>query len=216
MDNLLMRYLNNYSKARVLIIDSKPRYKAQWTTAGIRAQYPNWTRGTYIPNSYRVNEDARNVKAELDRIWKGARVAIAQTKPGAIVELSWLEKVAQTFYSSYSDKDPRLIVVDELADFFEIRRMGGIFWQTARSGGELNVGLLAGSQRPNYIPNVVLTEADRLYLFTLDYTEDLKKVSQMGVPKEVEVPAGDHVFYYWNKFEKHNAPSGLYYVLKLE
>lgn len=133
-----------------------------------------------------------------------------------MVDLFWLQEVARVFYGEYGDKYPRLIIVDELADFFEVKKMGGIFWQAARSGGELNIGLLAGSQRPSYIPNVVMTEADRLYLFNLDYIQDMRKVWQMGVPKTVSPPAVDHSFFYWNKHKQFEAPSGRYYVLDLE
>jgi hypothetical protein len=145
----------------------------------------------------------------------GARIIVAQTIPGKIADLRWLEHVAETFYGYYSDRDPRIIVVDELADFFEVRRGGGgIFWQSARSGRELNVALLAGSQRPRFIPSVVMTEADRLYLFKLDFADDMKHVYAMGVPKGVMVPKVPHSFYYWDKELEYDKPSGQTYVLE--
>ena len=170
-----------------------------------------------MPGSYRINLDG-DIKRELDAVWRAkSRIAIAQVRPGDIADLRSLENVATVFYRDYSDRLPRLILVDELADFFEVRKSGGgIFWQTARSGRELNVALRAGSQRPSYIPNVVMTEADRLYLFTLDYSEDMKKVYQMGVPKTVSVPQVEHSFFYWDKFKRFDAPSGRQYVLQLE
>ncbi len=61
-----------------------------------------------------------------------------------------------------------------------------------------------------------MTESDRLYLFTLDYSEDMKKVYAMGVPKTVQVPQVDHAFFYWDKFKRFQAPSGREYVLQLE
>jgi DNA helicase HerA-like ATPase len=170
-----------------------------------------------VPGSYRINL-AGNIKSELDAIWRaGSRIAIAQTHPGDIADLRALEHVAIIFYRDYSDAIPRVILVDELADFFEVRKSGGgIFWQTARSGRELNVALMAGSQRPSYIPNVVMTESDRLYLFTLDYAEDMKKVYSMGVPKTVPVPQQAHAFFYWDKFKRFEAPSGREYILDLK
>jgi|SRR5712692_2081963 len=219
LDILLKQYLSIYPTSRALIVDSKPRFKAQWATDDLTAKrhYRNWSRGEYVHGSYRINlED--DPKQQLDAVWRAkSRIAIAQTHPGDIADLRALELVATAFYRDYSDRIPRLILVDELADFFEVRKSGGgIFWQTARSGRELNVALMAGSQRPSYIPNVVMTESDRLYLFTLDYSEDMKKVYAMGVPKTVQVPQVDHAFFYWDKFKRFQAPSGREYVLQLE
>lgn len=170
-----------------------------------------------MPGSYRIDID-EDPKGQLDAVWRAkSRIAIAQCKPGHIADLHSLERVAISFYRDYSDRLPRLILVDELADFFEIRRSGGgIFWQAARSGRELNVSLMAGSQRPSYIPTVVMTEADRLYLFSLDYHEDMKKIYSMGVPKTVAVPQKKHSFFYWDKFKRFEVPSGREYVLDLE
>ncbi len=61
-----------------------------------------------------------------------------------------------------------------------------------------------------------MTEADRLYLFALDYHEDMKKVYSMGVPKDVVVPQKEHAFFYWDKFKRFAQPSGREYVLNLE
>jgi len=216
-DNLLLRYLALYPTARVLIIDSKPRFKAEYSTSGNTAErhYKKWSRGNFLQGSYRL-ENKGDIKPQLDTIWRmRGRVAIAQTRPGDLADLAWLEGVARVFYGSYSDKTPRLIMIDELADFFEVRRSGGIFHQAARSGRELGIGMLAGSQRPSYIPTVVMTESDRLYLFNLDYSEDMKKVHQMGVPKDVAAPSVDHSFFYWNKFTKFSGASGKYYILDL-
>lgn len=219
LDLLRSRYMMLYPTSRVLIIDSKPRFKAQWSTDDLKANrhYKNWSRGEYVPGSYRIDLDG-NIKQQLDAVWRAkARIAIAQCRPGDIADLRALEYVAAVFYRDYPDRIPRLILVDELADFFEVRKSGGgIFWQTARSGRELNVALMAGSQRPSYIPNVVMTESDRLYLFTLDYSEDMKKVYQMGVPKTVAVPQVEHSFFYWDKFKRFEQPSGREYVLQLE
>jgi hypothetical protein len=216
---LLLQYLRLYKTARVLIIDSKPRFKAEFSVNGNQAtrHYKSWSRGTFLSGAYRLSNDGKlSIKGQLDTIWrKGGRVAIAQTRPGDIADLAWLELVARVFYGSYGDKTPRLIMIDELADFFEVRKAGGIFHQAARSGRELGIALLAGSQRPSYIPTVVMTESDRLYLFHLDYTEDMKKVHQMGVPKDIAPPTVDHSFFYWNKFKRFEAPSGKYYILDL-
>jgi hypothetical protein len=43
----------------------------------------------------------------------------------------------------------------------------------------------------------------------------MKKVHQMGVPKDVQAPSIDHSFFYWNKFLRFAGASGKYYILDL-
>lgn len=219
LDILMKRYLALYPTSIALIVDSKPRFKAQWSTDDLKAtrHYKNWSRGEYVAGSYRIDLNG-DPKQQLDAVWRAkSRIAIAQCHPGDIADLRSLEHVAACFYRDYSDRRPRLVVVDELADFFEVRKSGGgIFWQIARSGRELNVSLMAGSQRPRYIPAVVLTEAERLYLFNLKYQEDIKMVWAMGVPKEHRPPQQKHVFFYWDEDRRFEPPSGQEYVLQLE
>lgn len=215
---LMWSYLSLYPTSRVLLVDSKPRFKAQWTTSGLSASglYKKWTRGEYVPGSVVISLEKR-YKSELDAVWRmKSRIAIAQTTPGSLVDLAALHEVARVFYGEYSDRIPRLIVVDELADFFEVKKVGGVFWQTARSGRELNIAMIACSQRPSYIPSVVLTEAGTIYLFRLDYEEDMKKVWSMGIPKTVKIPSVNHSFFYWNKKERFTGNSGKYYILSLK
>lgn len=215
MDLLRELYLKQYPTARILLIDSKPRYKAEWTTSGIYANkhYKGWSRGEFIPNSFRIDKQLP-IKGELYRVWGyNGHIAIAQTRPGDIADLRWLQDVARVFYAG-TDKYPRLIVIDELADFFEVQRQAGIFHQIARSGRELNVALLAGSQFPRYIPKAILSECDRLYLFHLDNEDDMKTLYTMSLPKNVQQVPVDHSFFYWNKLEQWEAPSGRVYKLE--
>lgn len=210
-------YLAKYPKARLLLIDSKPRYKAQWLTSGLSAKgfYRGWSRGQFLPGSYRIDSEMTTGR-ELEKVWSyGGRIAIAQTRPGCVADLRWLQDVARVFYGTGGDRYPRLIVIDELADFFEVQKFAGIFHQVARSGGEMNIGVLAGSQFPRYIPKAIVSECDRLYLFHLDNGDDMKTLYTMGLPKEVQQPPIGHSFFYWNKFERFNSPSGRMYQLKL-
>lgn len=179
-----------------------------------RGHYRGWSRGQFLAGSFRIDPE-QTIGRELSKIWQfKGRIAIAQTRPGAIADLRWLQEVARVFYGTGSDRHPRLVVVDELADFFEIQRQAGIFHQIARSGGEMNVALLAGSQRPRFIPSTIMTECDRLYLFHMDNKKDMNTVQDMGLPKEVAAPEQDHSFFYWNKLERWTPPSGRVYKLE--
>lgn len=204
------------SNARCLIVDSKPRYRAQWTPQGLSAArfYRKWKRDetAYVPGSVRIPLDG-HYKASMDLAWRmGARVCIVQ---GPHDDWLALLDCLRMFYEAYSaKKGPRLVDIDEEADFFEVRKIGGIIWQILRSGGELDVGVLAGSQRPVYIPKAALTESDRLYVFYLDNEDDTKTLIRNAGYRPGKVPERPHEFIY---YDKHNRayPSGGLFTLDL-
>jgi hypothetical protein len=151
---------------------------------------------------------------ELDTVWKrGGRVAIAQVSDRE--QWGFLADCARTFYEKYGAKRPRILYVDEQADFFEVMRLGGIFQQTARSGRERNITYVAATQRPRFIPKVLLTEVSRIYLFELEYSKDRDHMAEVGIPKELAIKPEEHSFLYWDKALKQKAPSGLIYQLDL-
>ena len=215
-DQLRSLWLRKYPTGRALIVDSKPRYRAQWTPQGFSAAkyYKKWKKDdqAYVTGSVRIPLDGF-YKASMDHAFRsGARCVIVQ---GKLEEWDMLLDCVRVFYEDYSAKDgPRLIDVDELADFFEVKKIGGIFWQALRSGGELDVSVIAGSQRPNFIPKATLTESDRLYVFELDNQDDLKSLIRQAGYKPGIVPERPHEFIYYDKH--HRAwPSGGLFTLEL-
>ena len=219
-------YIQTYSTAkqlvRVLIIDTKPRFRAQFELNGLTTEatrrYAKWGYGSgVIPGSYVLPGNAP-ILHELNQVWRlGGSIAIASAESKA--EWPYVTNVARKFYEGYGAiHGPRLLLVDELADFFEMRTLGDIFQRVARNGRERDVGLIAGSQRPRKVPKEIMTEFLRLYMFELQWIEgaesDLKHVMQFGLPSDVIVPEG-HTFYMWDRKLKRTPPSDMYYELDL-
>ena len=225
MEVLMTNYQEAYSTkelpVRTLIVDTKPRFKAERHLSGITTyssgKYSKWGYGSgVVPDSYLI-EPGGNIKSQLDQVWRlGGKVAIVQSESKS--EWSFVAKTAQVFYEGYGAKYPRLLLVDELADFYEIRSLGDIFQRVARNGRERDCSLIAGSQRPRKVPVEIMTEMLRLYMFELNYSvgseSDLRHIMQFGLPPSVLIPQG-HVFYMYDRKLKLEPPSNLYYELDL-
>lgn len=230
MQVLMEEYQKAYSlpkiPVRTLIVDTKPRFKAELELNGLSTistgRYSKWgIEGSgIIPGSYVLPRRA-GIKAELDQVWKlGGTTAIVQSE----TKEEWSELVAyvRKFYEGYGSHFPRLLVVDELADFYERRVLTDIFQRIARNGRERDCAFIAGSQRPRKVPVETMTEMLRLYLFELDYTEDRDHIIQFGLPWQdmpkrmlaERFPTG-HVFYLWDRKLKFDSPSNMYYELDL-
>lgn len=225
MEVLMTNYQEIYSEpklpVRSLIVDTKPRFKAERHLNGLTTystgKYSKWGYGSgVVPNSYLI-EPGNNIKAQLDQVWRlGGAVAIVQAE--SKTEWNFVAKTAQVFYEGYGAKYPRLVLVDELADFYEIRALGDIFQRIARNGRERDCALIAGSQRPRKVPVEIMTEMLRLYLFELNYSigseSDLRHIMQFGLPPDVLIPQ-QHVFYMYDRKLKLEPPSNMYYELDL-
>ena len=220
MEVLMREYQIAYSKTsklvRTLIVDTKPRWKAERELNGLTTKqsgrYRKWGYGSgTLPGSYVLSGKGK-VFDQLEQVWSfGGTIAIVQTER----ESEWPSAIeaARGFYEQYGADIPRLIVVDELADFYNRSNLADIFQRVARNGRERNCALLSGSQRPRKIPVEILTEMTRLYQFELDNKDDLNRVEDMGIPQHM-LPTG-HAFYLWDKELKYQYPSDKYYELDL-
>jgi hypothetical protein len=201
-----------------LYIDSKPRFRAEFELNGVSTdisrRYKAWDKnyGKFIPGSFVL--PLHDVGTELKQVWRlGGNIAIAQAEKPEQWPL--LMEAATKFYESSHGKIERLVYVNELSDFFEVKKIGGIFWLIARSGREKKCAIAAETQRPVYIPKVLLTEMKRLYLFQLDNEDDIKAIHNMGVPATYRPPAVEYSFLFWDKRLREKPPSGNYYKLDL-
>lgn len=199
-------------------MDTKPRFKASLEmnglTTGLSRRYSKWGYGSgIIPNSYAIPSRG-SIKSNLDQIWRlGGTVAIASCESES--EWGWASDCARVFYEGYGAKHPRLIFVDELSDFFKYRTLADIFQRVARNGRERDCALIAGSQRPRKIPVEIMSEMNRVYLFHIDYEEDVKNILRYGVPKETLIPPMGHTFFMYDNYLREEAPSNDYYKLQL-
>lgn len=182
---------------RRLVVDTKPRYHAQWQVNGVEAKrrYKGW-RGTFIPGSV-VVDDPR----DLALAWQlGHRVVIVQGEGAR--DAARVIATVREFYRQANGSRPQLVQIDECLDLYHgngVARGGDdVVTQCARAGRERGVALLAGSQRTRQLPATLMSEMSKLWAFRLDYTADAKRFREFGCP-EFTNPSKPHVFHYWTK-----------------
>lgn len=183
-----------------LILDRKPRYRADKTSTGLPAKrlYRKWDHGSFIPGSVLVE-----TPDDLSLAWKtGAHVAIVQGDSDA--DIPRMLAVATKFLKDARASRPQLLQVDETLYFFgpSGAPKGGtdILKTYAVGGRERGVASLFCSQRTKGFPPSILEECNRLYLFRLDYRDDVKRLKEMGAPVEDStIPSREHEFVYWTK-----------------
>ena len=210
MDQLIRDWVSSQPNPRVLILDSKPRFRAEWELSGLQAshRYKRWRRGPVIPASVALDLTGRSgsLRAQLKQAWQlKHHVAIVQT--GEQTDLPYLRAAAHWFYADARDSYSQLLAVDELADFFGTTGSAGrgdSLLKIVRSGREMNVAFVGAAQRPKGLPHSFLTEVSAAYLFTLASDKDMAHLDDLGLPGEATPPANDHVFYYRNKYTKRD------------
>lgn len=213
MDMLGSDFMARYEArgARRLILDSKPRYKADRLTNGLPARrlYKNWDHGQHIPGSYlAVDPD------DMDNAFRlGARTVIVQTQRDT--EIPRLVRCARRFLNGARAGRPQLLQVDELLDFFHANGMprGGddAIPRTARAGRELGTSFLGGTQRTHGISMILMSELRRLYGFRMDAKTDNKRLLEMGAPEDIlTLPDTEYLFMYWQKFQTYRRIFGPY------
>lgn len=205
---LKMRLVNHWvatrAKPRVLILDSKPRFRAEWELNGLSAakRYKKWQRGPVVPNSFALDfKHGGSIRAQLKQVWQlHGNIAIAQT--ASQHELPLLREAAHWFYHDANDRYSQLLDVDELADFFGTTgyaATGDDLLKVVRSGREMNVSFAGAAQRPKGLPHSFLTEVSDLYLFHIASLKDMVHLEDMGLPGDATPPEQDHVFYLYRR-----------------
>lgn len=199
-DKLRLEFLYRYASrgARCLILDTKPRYRAQFQANGLNAshRYKKWDHGPFVPGSVVVDSPQ-----ELATAWKmGARTVIAQSNRRG--EMGRIVATAREFLEDSRAGRPQLVHVDESLDFFNSNSSarGGddIIEQLARAGRERGTSALYCAQRTKGIPAALMGEMTKLYALRIDYVADAKRYQEMGAPP-FPMPLDEHTFYYWTK-----------------
>jgi hypothetical protein len=194
---MVVDWRERYRDAPVLMLDSKPRYRAEYTAGGGRAKgrYRKWAHGPTVPDSV-VVESPDDIKLALST---GAKLLIAQGNGERDVPA--LVRCARAWLDEQGKR--RLIVVDETMDFFRSNGspVGGddALVRVARAGAERDCAALYCTQRTQGIPAQLLEELTKLYLFRLDYRKDTRRLHEMGAPVSITPPTQNHVFKYWTK-----------------
>lgn len=218
---LIQQWLAEQPNPRVLILDSKPRFRAERELTGLPAhrRYRSWERGPTMPNSYRL--PLAHPSDELAQVWRlGGTTAIAQVEDGAADDRPYLHALLgtlQAFYKGSSRKYSQLVYLDEGADFFGSSAgfaQGNSILRAVRSGREKGLAVLLSSQRPRNIPVAVITETSNLYCFELSFDKDWEHLREMGLPKYLGAdesgkpkpfrpPPEEHAFAFYNKATRY-------------
>lgn len=192
---------------RILIIDSKRRYRASHDLNGRKADrnYKQMRGGAYIPNSLRLPLFAS--ARDLKQAWELApgNIIIAQTDKE--YQYPWLNAMVMSHYEQATKKHWNLTSVDEMLALTKSRKNATGVVTTAVCGRERGVFLLGCSQRPRWIPTEVMSEMSSCFLFNINYEEDMKHLYELGFPRywgdmkeriQMKPPPFDHSFWAWN------------------
>lgn len=109
----------------------------------------------------------------------------------------WQLSVIKKFFQTQRSNVPSLLVIDEGMDFFGSNGAAyysNIVQRCWRAGGEKGMACLMGVQRPKGINIQMLTESDLLYLFHLAYDTDLRRLTEMGFPRNLSSPDEDQKY----------------------
>lgn len=195
---LVKRFLQDFPNARVLIVDSKPRYRATHKRNGIGLHYPKWAKGDTINGSIAIHNAESLMPA-----FRFSRCVILQSLHPNAHEVSDFEEEAfeasRKLFRSSHETSPTLLYVDE---YYDLITGGGLsghtdrrVLQVIRAGRERYMSALISTQRPRSIPLPTLTEATKYYIFTLEYEEDIEYMRKHG-PKLVHTPHGYNFVFY--------------------
>ena len=187
-----------YPESIHLIVDSKPRFRAEFKLSGIKLRYKNMSYGDRVTGSVLINT-AEDIDIAIKR---GYKVLIAQISDDEF-NVNRLSEIAFELYKSSTKKQIRWIWVDEALDFFtpsgaEVRGSTPFIIKTARAGREKGCNLVFGAQRLKGIPMVVLESVSQLYLFHMDYTPELTRLKDMGLTI-FTTPKHFYEFFYWDR-----------------
>lgn len=162
MDHFMRHTVQTRPSVQILLLDSKPRFRAEIERFGpgnrfardAERHYRDWESGPVIPGSVRVDIHADK---PLERLWRpddGCRVAIAQTE--LTTERGRLLEIADDWYGVRQRKSDRVLAVDELLDYYHrntisVHASRDVPLKVVRAGGERGFGALYGAQRPKRI-----------------------------------------------------------------
>lgn len=190
-----------------LIIDSKPRFRANFAINGKRLRYKTMKYGEFAKGSVLVN-NPEDIQLAIKRGYKTLIAQVLDDEPNTIR----LSKIGMEFYKTSSGEEQRWIWVDEVLDFFtpsgtELKNAPPFIVRAARAGRERSCNLVIGAQRLKGIPMVVIESLTHIFLFQIDYVEELERLRSLGI-HEMQPPKNYYEFKFWQR--KHRNDSRLF------
>lgn len=201
-ETLIYDWVNEFRKGYVIIIDSKPRFRAEKELSGIPTsvsrRYEKWDYGPGpFPGS--VVLPLRDIDGELRMaVSLGYRIIIAQVDD-RFKDIGKLNNVIISGYNHRKKGKPLLFYVDETNNFFRHvnSKEGSGIVMVLTSGRERYVGALLAGQRPRHVSVEAMECMTKLYSFYFPFDEDVKHLKAMGIPAEWKRPTAPidaHVF----------------------
>lgn len=201
------RYCNpripSQRRGRLLLLDTKPRWRGTHTLTGSTPskRYRDFVPGDTVRGVILDRVTDWNLVWDLDlNPWQ---TVIAQNPELDEDEnVRWQVEAAALFLKSQRHTRKSLGYVDEGMDFYGpsgTSRYGNAIQRWFRVGRERGLASLLGAQRPKCINLQTLTEANKLYLFRLEYSDDVKRLTEMGYPQGSDAPEDDYKFQYLDK-----------------
>lgn len=202
----LNELLNLFPTMELLIIDTKPHFRASHTLNGIKADflYKNWTKGDYFPSS--IVLPAKDMSVSLDYAFDIAHTISGKKRGAAIVcqtdtkfDYPLLAKRLLEHYKRSNKKRKVYIYLDEAYSLLKYNRaVAEQITMCVTAGGERGVGVMAATQRPRWIPVEMLSEMTRFYVFRLDNGRDKANLKDNGLPPGFRFPKERYIFRYYN------------------
>jgi hypothetical protein len=192
--------------ARICVFDTKPRWRAEYLSNGgsPRSYYKAFAPGDKIPGSMSLQR-----MRDWDLVWDpdvnpSQTVIVQNINVPHRFNVGFQTLVLEKFFATQRANRPSLAYLDEGMDFFTTSSSAygsDIVQRCFRAGREKNLATLIGAQRPKQINAQVLTETSWLSLFRINFAEDVRRLHEMGFPRNVGPPTYDqpHAFRLWRE-----------------
>lgn len=198
-----IRYLiRKLPKVEILLLDTKPRFRAQYTPMGFAAasHYKKWRKGPVVPGSVRVDLESSNPMRRVFR--DDRRIAIMQSSSAGgstPAERLLILHTAYDWWRHRSNANPRFVVADEGMHFYRkngycIDSATDLFHEVSQTGGELDTGMIFETQLLRGIDSMILDHVSDFYAYYMRDERDIKRLYEIGVPKPYQQPEEDYAF----------------------
>lgn len=221
---LLDSWRNDYPTSRVMVVDTKPRWRGTIMPDGgsPKKLYSRMAKGDEIKGAVTLadmadwpltwdkdtNPSQTVIVQRIQQGWKDRKASQAATVSFA---LSCIER----FYATASIKRPSLLYIDEGHDFFTANgsaRGSDIIQRSYRAGREIGLTSLSGFQRPVGLNLQMMTELNYLSLFRINYAKDARRLVEYGWPLGTDPPTYDEEFCF--KLWRNGKPTAPMFRLK--
>lgn len=207
-NHVLTTFRRDYPDGRILILDTKPRWRADRLADGTSAKklYKKMGPGDFIPGAVAMSR-GNEWGLAWDRDNNPTQTVILQCIDGShAANVMFQTECAKRYFSELDIRRPSLIYYDEGHDFFTQSGSSynaDIIQRGYRAGRERGLTSLIGFQRPIGFNLQCLTETNYCALFYIKYRKDMRRLHEMGWPENVPPPDEtdfeNHVFKLWRE-----------------